>query len=142
MTGWRIPSIAGIPSPVEQAIRSLADLVGNVIPAGAISAYGGGTAPSGYLRCDGAAVSRSAYSALFSAIGTQWGAGDGSTTFNLPNLIGRFLQGALTPGTYGGSTQHNHGTTAIGTAGGAVIADALYRDHRPPYADVLYIIKT
>jgi microcystin-dependent protein len=47
------------------------------------------TAPSGWLICDGAAVSRSTYSALFTSIGTTYGAGNGSTTFNLPNLKGR-----------------------------------------------------
>lgn len=52
--------------------------------------YGNYTAPSGVLRCDGAAVSRSTYSALFAKIGTTYGAGDGSTTFNLPNFLGRF----------------------------------------------------
>ena len=50
-------------------------------------------APSGYLECSGAAVSRSTYSALFAAIGTTYGAGDGSSTFNLPNLRGEFIRG-------------------------------------------------
>jgi microcystin-dependent protein len=49
---------------------------------------------AGYLLCDGAAVSRSAYAALFAAIGTAYGVGDGSTTFNLPDLRGRFPLGA------------------------------------------------
>ena len=56
---------------------------------GEIKAYGGTTIPSGWLECDGTAVSRTTYSALFTAIGTLWGSGDGSTTFNLPNLKGR-----------------------------------------------------
>ena len=58
-------------------------------PPGAIHAYGGASAPSGYLLCNGAAVSRTTYAALFSAIGTNYGVGDGSTTFNVPNLQGR-----------------------------------------------------
>ncbi len=49
--------------------------------------------PSGYLYCDGTAVSRTTYSALFAAIGTAHGIGDGSTTFNLPDLRGKFLRG-------------------------------------------------
>ena len=62
--------------------------------AGIIHAYAGSTAPDGYLMCDGAAVSRTTYAALFAAIGTTYGAGDGSTTFNLPDLQGRFPLGA------------------------------------------------
>jgi len=58
-------------------------------PPGMISMYGGSSAPSGWLICDGTAVSRTTYSSLFSAIGTAYGSGDGSTTFNLPNLSGR-----------------------------------------------------
>lgn len=50
-------------------------------------------APSGWLPCDGAAISRSTYAALFTAIGTAYGAGDGSTTFNVPDLRGRFPVG-------------------------------------------------
>jgi hypothetical protein len=53
-----------------------------------------GSPPFGFFECDGAAVSRTAYSDLFSAIGTTWGVGDGSTTFNLPDLQGAFLRGA------------------------------------------------
>ena len=59
------------------------------VPTAAIMPYAGSAAPSGYLFCDGAAVSRVTYSALFSAIGTTYGSGDGTTTFNLPDLRGR-----------------------------------------------------
>ena len=59
----------------------------------------GSTVPAGYLICNGTAVSRTAYDKLFQAIGTKYGEGDGSTTFNLPNLIDRFLQGSETSGT-------------------------------------------
>lgn len=58
-----------------------------------IAAFGKSTAPSGWLKCNGAAVSRNTYSALFAEIGTSWGNGDGSTTFNLPDLRGEFLRG-------------------------------------------------
>ena len=61
---------------------------------GAIVAYGGAAAPSGYLLCDGQAVSRVTYPALFASIGEVWGVGDGATTFNLPDLQGRVLAGA------------------------------------------------
>jgi len=58
-------------------------------PSGMISMYGGSSAPEGWILCDGSAVSRTTYSALFTAIGTTYGSGDGSTTFNVPNLSGR-----------------------------------------------------
>lgn len=61
---------------------------------GEISMYGGMTAPAGWLDCDGIAVSRTTYAALFTAIGTTYGIGDGSTTFNLPDLRGRSPLGA------------------------------------------------
>ncbi len=63
------------------------------VPAGAIVPYAGTTAPSGYLMADGSAVSRTTYAALFAAIGTSFGSGDGSTTFNLPDLRGKFMRG-------------------------------------------------
>lgn len=56
-------------------------------PVGMVAPYAGKTAPSGWLKCDGSAISRTTYAALFNVIGTTYGAGDGSTTFNLPNLI-------------------------------------------------------
>jgi microcystin-dependent protein len=58
-------------------------------PSGVISQFAGSVAPAGYLLCDGAAVSRTSYSSLFGTIGTAYGAGNGTTTFNLPNLKGR-----------------------------------------------------
>lgn len=64
-----------------------------VLPAGVIVPYGGTTYPAGWLPCNGGAVSRTGRAALFAAIGTTWGAGDGVTTFNVPNLYGAFLRG-------------------------------------------------
>lgn len=61
---------------------------------GTIEMFGGGSVPPGYLACDGAAVSRATYSALFAAIGTNWGAGNGTTTFNVPGLVDEFVRGA------------------------------------------------
>jgi microcystin-dependent protein len=63
------------------------------IPAGVIMAWGASDAPANWLICDGAAVSRSTYASLFNAIGTTYGSGDGSTTFNLPDLRGRIPVG-------------------------------------------------
>lgn len=62
-------------------------------PAGVIVDYGGAAAPTGWLLCDGSAVSRTTYADLFAAIGTQYGAGDGSTTFNVPDFRGRVSVG-------------------------------------------------
>ena len=58
-------------------------------PTGSIMMFGGSSAPADWLICDGSAISRSTYDDLFAIIGTSYGAGDGSTTFNLPNLKGR-----------------------------------------------------
>lgn len=73
-------------------------------PAGIIVPFGGDVVPAGYLDCNGATVSRTGKARLFAAIGTKWGAGDGSTTFNVPNLNdGSFLKGANSAGTKGGA---------------------------------------
>lgn len=58
-------------------------------PVGVVAQFAGATAPAGWLLCDGAAVSRTTYAALFATIGTTYGAGNGSSTFNLPDLRGR-----------------------------------------------------
>jgi len=65
----------------------------NGVPTGTIIYHASASAPDGYLKANGAAVSRTTYSSLFTAIGTTWGAGDGSTTFNLPDLRGEFARG-------------------------------------------------
>ena len=63
-------------------------------PPGTIAAFGGAAAPAGWLECNGAIVPRVTYAALFAAIGTTWGPGDGFATFALPDLRGEFLRGA------------------------------------------------
>jgi phage-related tail fiber protein len=63
------------------------------VPAGAVVAMATSTVPSGWLSCEGQDVSRTTYAALFSAISTTFGAGNGSTTFNLPDLRGEFVRG-------------------------------------------------
>jgi len=85
-TGWNI-SVAGAIGPVGATGSGAA-------PVGSIEAFAGASLPTNYLWCQGAEVSRSTYSGLFGIIGTTWGVGDGSTTFNLPNLQGRFPLGA------------------------------------------------
>lgn len=97
-------------------------------PPGVVVAYAGAAAPSGWLFCDGSLVSRTTYAALFTAIGTLYGAGDGSTTFGLPDYRGDVLVGKAASGTFatlgasGGEethvlltrelAAHSHATTA------------------------------
>lgn len=66
------------------------------VPAGSVQAFAGSSAPNGWLLCDGTAVSRTTYSSLFSVVSTTFGVGDGSTTFNVPDLRGRVPMGAGT----------------------------------------------
>lgn len=68
------------------------DLLG-IVPSGTVLYFAGQTAPAGWLKANGAAVSRTAYAALFAAIGTTYGVGDGRNTFNLPDLRGEFIRG-------------------------------------------------
>ncbi len=63
------------------------------VPAGTVEYFAASSAPAGFIKANGAAVSRSTYEALFLAIGTTYGAGDGSTTFNVPDLRGEFVRG-------------------------------------------------
>ena len=71
---------------------NLTQLLGYV-SSGMVLPFAGSAAPTGWLECNGAAVSRTTFSALFAAIGTLWGIGDGSTTFNLPETRGEFIRG-------------------------------------------------
>jgi microcystin-dependent protein len=82
----------------------------NMVPTGVINAFAGSTAPSGWLICDGSAVSRSTYSDLFAVIGVTHGVGDGSTTFNLPDFRDKFIKGknADALGATGGASTHSH----------------------------------
>ena len=78
MGGWTTYDNAG-----AQLERSFSDT-----PVGTILGYGGASAPSGWLLCDGSAVSRTAYAELWGVVGTTYGSGDGSTTFNVPDTTG------------------------------------------------------
>ena len=75
--------------------RELADTIPNgaILQAGDIAYFAMNTPPTGWLKANGAAISRTTFSALFDAIGTTFGAGDGSTTFNLPDMRGEFPRG-------------------------------------------------
>lgn len=78
------------PATLAAAIAALGV---QVSPPGLLGAFARSTAPTGWLKANGAAVSRTTYSSLFTAIGTTFGVGDGSTTFNLPDLRGEFIRG-------------------------------------------------
>lgn len=103
-------------------------------PVGEIKMYGGSSAPSGWALCDGTAVSRTTYADLFAVIGTAFGAGDGTTTFNLPDFRDRYAIGdsaSLTLGTVVGSNDavavahthghpdHSHGNTFSASTSGS-----------------------
>lgn len=73
------------------------------LPPATVHAFAGTSAPEGWAMCDGSEVSRTEYAALFAAIGTTYGVGDGSTTFNLPDMRGEFLRGLDDMGTAAGA---------------------------------------
>lgn len=129
------------------------------------------SAPTGWLACNGAAVSRTTYASLFSAIGTTYGAGDSATTFNLPDLRGYFVRGSGTngdgteSGTFGakqadGIRDHSHrfkynvaplgtGFVSIGNVDGngsenydiPMVSGTSATDTRPKNIAMLYCIK-
>ena len=83
------PSVAEINKVTDNNMNEIKNAVNTNTPVGSISLFAGTTAPTGWLICDGSAVSRTTYANLFSVIGTTYGTGDGSTTFNIPNLKGK-----------------------------------------------------
>lgn len=115
------------------------------VPPGSVQMYVGSSSPSGWLICDGTAVSRTTYADLFGIIGTAYGAGDGSTTFNLPDFRGRAPIGV---GTGSGLTARTRGdqvgtealTTTAVTATGAVDAVTSTSNMQPSLA-VHFIIR-
>ena len=121
-------SVVGVSRPDASTITIdgsgvLTANVNAAVPAGTIVMTARSTSPTGWLLCDGSNVSRTTYGVLFSAIGTAFGSGDGSTTFTLPNMVNRFPVGAGS--TYalaatGGTTTHSHTVTTSVTvdAGG------------------------
>lgn len=89
---WEIKSNVNLPgtptvaTPTENNTNAIANVefVKNIVAPGIVTPFAGTTPPAGWLKCDGSAISRTTYAALFNVIGTKYGAGDGSTTFNLP----------------------------------------------------------
>ena len=114
--------------PTTDTGQNWEDMLGNIAPVGSVSAFVGNVAPRGYLLCNGDAVSRAVYPRLFSLIGTAYGTGDGSSTFNLPDYRGEFLRGAdlgrgveagRTVGSRKMDTYKSHTHSASSTASGS-----------------------
>lgn len=101
---------------LQEVARLSAELAISNRP-GFIKTFAANTDPEGYILCNGAAVSRTTYAALFAEVGTTYGAGDGSTTFNIPDMTDRFVQGSGTAGTVkaAGLPDHKHTLTKTGT---------------------------
>ena len=121
------PAFTGTPTAPTAApatnttqIATTAFVLANGVPTGGLIMWSTASAPSGFLLCDGSAVSRSTYAALFAIVSTTFGSGDGTTTFNVPNYTNRFPYGT-TLGSTGGSanaTLVSHTHTATSTASG------------------------
>jgi microcystin-dependent protein len=97
---WTVPDDSITPAMLTSLVRT---------PVGAVQGFAGATPPTGWLICNGAPASRTTYAALFAVIGSIYGPGDGSTTFNLPDLRGRMILGVS-------------GSHGLGTTGGAETA--------------------
>jgi hypothetical protein len=135
------------------------------LPAGAVMPFAMNSAPAGWLAADGSNVNRTTYAALFSAIGTTYGVGDGSTTFALPDLRGYFVRGSGTnadgtaAGTFGTKQAdefkahtHSTGQGIVGVAGSSQFAGGPFglqvttgstggTETRPKNIAMLYCIK-
>ena len=109
------PSLTQIKQALTEMLPKLKPLS---VPTGMISAFN--NVPEGWLQCNGAAVSRTTYAALFAVIGTKYGSGDGSTTFNLPNLHHKFIEGTNTTSEVGQSVSAGLPNITGGTKSGFI----------------------
>lgn len=96
-----------------------ATAAGGMAPTGVVLPFAGSAAPTGWLLCDGSAVSRTTYAALFTAISTTYGSGNGSTTFNLPDLGGRVPAGKEATATRLTTAGSGVNGATLGATGGA-----------------------
>ena len=85
-TIWKNKGELNAPEINKDNLNNIENGIGEVNLAGIINIFAGAVAPGGWLICDGSAISRTTYADLFTAIGETYGVGDGSTTFNIPNL--------------------------------------------------------
>ena len=92
---WSEPTTIGVPGDLTVSAGKLQpEVAASLVPAGAVAHFAMATPPTGWIKANGATVSRSTYAALFAAIGTTFGAGDGTTTFTLPDLRNRMAIGS------------------------------------------------
>nr|DAF66323.1 MAG TPA: tail collar fiber protein [Caudoviricetes sp.] len=114
MSGFLITDLGDAKNPGDAVSKKLLDAA---VPIGEVKAFPIDTPPQGWLLCFGQAVSRTTYAALFSVIGTRFGAGDGGSTFNLPDLRGRVMVGR---DDMGGSAANRVTIAGSGVNGGVV----------------------
>jgi microcystin-dependent protein len=95
-TATELNYVDGVTSAIQTQLNTTNTAVTTNTPVGSMTMFGGASAPTGWLMCDGTAVSRTTYASLFAVIGTAYGAGDTTTTFNVPDLLGRIPMGAGT----------------------------------------------
>lgn len=128
MGGFKVTDAATATDATDLITKGQVDtaIAAAAIAVGIVSPFAGATAPSGWLLCNGQAVSRTTYAALFAIVATTYGTGDGSTTFNVPDLRGEFIRGldasrGIDGGRALGSAQsadiaaHNHTATSTVT---------------------------
>lgn len=110
-----------------------------VLPPGVIVPYGGLVAspPTGWLFCNGAAVSRTTYAALFAILGTAHGAGDGSTTFNLPDLRDKYVIGAYADASSKAQTTITGASTQTGGSKDAIVVSHTHTVTDPGHNHVI-----
>ncbi len=153
--GYKIGITVAILIVITFSIVSFERPAYDPLPAGVTLPYGGTTAPPGYLLCDGSAVSRTTYAVLFTILSTTYGVGDGSTTFNLPDLRQRFPMGKAVSGTgstlggTGGAIDHTHTVTPatlnsislIGVGTGGDDTQVSSSANNPPFQVFNFVIK-
>lgn len=128
MGGFKVTGSADASASTDLVPKGQMDtaIAGALLPAGVVVPYASASVPSGWLLCNGQAVSRATYAALFAVVATTFGTGDGSTTFNVPELRGEFIRGldnarGVDTGRVLGSAQasgiaaHNHTATSVVT---------------------------
>ena len=128
-------TLRGILDDLDDATYAIESANVLAMPPGSITAFAGSTEPVGWLFCYGQQISRASYAALFAVIGTTYGVGDGSTTFNLPDLRGRI---PLTKDNMGGTSANRVVAAAADTLGGSggaenhtlTISEIPSHDHR------------
>lgn len=127
-SGAGAPQEITLGSGLSMSGTTLSATGGASMPAGVVMDFAGASVPTGWLDCDGSAVSRTTYADLFAAIGETWGVGDGSTTFNLPDFRGRATIGA---GTGSGLTERTLGGTGGAETHQLTTAEIPSHNHPP-----------